>query len=324
MKKLFMSVCAAAVIGLVATATFADQTNFDIGKVGGSELKIGLGPRPVAMGEAFVAKADDANATYWNPAGLGQIQGYHASFMHNIYLEDTSLEYLAYAQNLFEGAGIGANLMILNFGSMDKVDIDSSGLPVIVSEFTPMVFSFAVGYGQFVMPFLSVGGSVKFISQNIDTESYSAVALDIGAIFQLKAKGDNAFQAGLAIQNLGSSLGEASLPMNAKAGLAYSVPFKITEKDTWNILLDINLPFGDVNYTSANIGTEYCYNDLIAVRGGYKIKDTGDLSGMAGLTAGLGVKVPVGQSIAMHIDYALLSFGDLGLTHQIALTAVFK
>jgi hypothetical protein len=323
MKKLFLFVSAVVVIGLIVTSTFAEQTNFDIGKVGGSELKIGLGPRPVAMGEAFVGKADDANATYWNPAGLGQIQGHQASFMHNIYLEETSLEYLAYAQNISEGAGIGANLMILNFGSMDKVEIDSAGLPDIVGEFTPMVFTFAVGYDQFVMPSLSLGGAVKFISQNIDTESYSAVAVDIGAIFQLDSMGANGFQAGLAIQNLGSSLGDSSLPMNAKAGLAYAAPFKMSEKDTWNILLDINLPFGDVNYTSANVGTEYWYNDLIAARVGYKIKDTGDLGGITGLTAGLGAKVPVGESLSMCIDYALLSFGDLGMTHQIALTAAF-
>ena len=30
----------------------------------------GVGARPKAMGSAFVALADDANATYWNPAGL--------------------------------------------------------------------------------------------------------------------------------------------------------------------------------------------------------------------------------------------------------------
>jgi len=32
-----------------------------------------VGARPLAMGGAFVAVADDVNATYWNPAGLSQI-----------------------------------------------------------------------------------------------------------------------------------------------------------------------------------------------------------------------------------------------------------
>lgn len=33
-----------------------------------------VGPRPRAMGSAFVAVANDANAVYWNPAGIVQIQ----------------------------------------------------------------------------------------------------------------------------------------------------------------------------------------------------------------------------------------------------------
>jgi hypothetical protein len=35
-------------------------------------LRIAAGARPAGMGEAFVAVADDATATHWNPAGLGR------------------------------------------------------------------------------------------------------------------------------------------------------------------------------------------------------------------------------------------------------------
>jgi len=34
---------------------------------------LGVGPRAIGMGGAFTAIADDANATYWNPAGLAKI-----------------------------------------------------------------------------------------------------------------------------------------------------------------------------------------------------------------------------------------------------------
>ena len=35
---------------------------------------LGVGARALSMGGAFVALADDADATYWNPAGLAQLQ----------------------------------------------------------------------------------------------------------------------------------------------------------------------------------------------------------------------------------------------------------
>jgi hypothetical protein len=37
-------------------------------------LKIGVGARPIDMGESFAAIADDSTAIYWNAAGLSQIQ----------------------------------------------------------------------------------------------------------------------------------------------------------------------------------------------------------------------------------------------------------
>lgn len=311
-----------AIICSVAAAQAA-QTNFDIGKVGGSELKIPLGARPVAMGEAFVAKADDLNAPSWNAAGLAQVGGMQAGFMHTIYLEETSLEYLAFAIPVMQGAGLGVNLMMLNFGSLDKVNETAAGLPEVVGEFTPMVYTGTVGYGQWVLPSVAVGGAVKFISQSIDTETYSAFAVDVAGLFKLDALGANGFSAGLTVQNLGSTLGDASLPMNAKAGLAYLVPVSISSGDVWNVLVDVNLPFGDVNYTSANIGTEYWFSNMAAVRVGYKVKDTGDLGGVTGLTAGVGGKVPLG-TMDLGLDYALVSFGDLGMTHQIMITVGMK
>jgi hypothetical protein len=296
-------------------AAGAAQTNYDIGKVGGSELKIGLGPRPVAMGEAFVALADDLNTTAWNPAGLAQLKGYQAGFMHNVYLQETSQEYLAYAQNLFEGAGLGANITYFNYGSLEKIN-DNGGLPEFTGQsFTPTVLTASVGYGQWLGSTLALGAAVKFLSQHIDTESYSAAAADLGVLFR---PGVNGLQFGLALQNLGTQLADSPLPMNAKAGVAYLLPFKFTEKDTWNTVLDVNVPFADAKYFSVNVGTEYWVSGTVAARLGYKVKDTGDLGGVTGLTAGLGVKLSM-----FNLDYAMVSYGDLGLSHQLALTVSF-
>ena len=41
----------------------------------GSDLGMGIGARAIGLGGAFVAIADDASATFWNPAGLTSIRG---------------------------------------------------------------------------------------------------------------------------------------------------------------------------------------------------------------------------------------------------------
>jgi hypothetical protein len=58
-------------ITLVIMLGVAGQSYADISNAAVLYLRIAPGARPAGMGEAFVAIADDATATHWNPAGLG-------------------------------------------------------------------------------------------------------------------------------------------------------------------------------------------------------------------------------------------------------------
>ena len=57
-------------------------------------LKIGVGARGVAMGESFVAVANDASALYWNPAGLVQLPENQVIAAHTEYVADIKHDYL--------------------------------------------------------------------------------------------------------------------------------------------------------------------------------------------------------------------------------------
>ncbi len=52
----------------------------ELSNIPGSFVDVGFGTRPVGMGFAFVGLADDENSTYWNPAGLAQVNEYKAGF----------------------------------------------------------------------------------------------------------------------------------------------------------------------------------------------------------------------------------------------------
>jgi hypothetical protein len=69
MMKRVTAVCVlcSALVAMQAADTYAN-----ISEAAVLFLRIASGARPAGMGEAFVALADDATATHWNPAGLGR------------------------------------------------------------------------------------------------------------------------------------------------------------------------------------------------------------------------------------------------------------
>ncbi len=52
------------IISVNASAQVGEET-----KYGGAFLELGIGPRALALGSAYVAQADDGSGFYWNPAG---------------------------------------------------------------------------------------------------------------------------------------------------------------------------------------------------------------------------------------------------------------
>jgi hypothetical protein len=206
-------------------------------------------------------------------------------------------------------------LSYVNYGSMDKTG-EQNGLPVDLGTFTPTVMMASVGYGQWIISGLALGGTVKYISQTIDTESYSAVAFDLGGLWETGVKGLNA---GFVVQNIGTQLAGSNLPFTGKVGAAYALPWLATKADQWLLAADVVVPFGDTTYTSFNLGTEYMYNEMLGARAGYKTKNSGDVGGLSGLTAGVSFKISV-----FTFDWALGTYGDLGMTNQIAITASFR
>ncbi len=84
-----------------------------------------VGSRPLAMGGAFIGLADDANATYWNPAGLAQLplQSGNGTWMHTSSNRDkiNYQEYASFATSfetskLFKRMAIGASYIKDNTG----------------------------------------------------------------------------------------------------------------------------------------------------------------------------------------------------------------
>ena len=285
---------------------------------GASWLKVPGSAEAAGMGGAFSAVGQDVNALSSNPAGLALLDAPQLALMHNLWVQDLTTEHLAYGQafpDLRGGAALG--LDYVNFGSVDKYNV-VSGVPVSAGSYSPMAFALTAGYGRELVAGLYAGLDLQALSQSLSTNSSFTVAGDLGFLYQVPQQGP---KFSLVLSHLGGNLDQASLPTQLRLGASYMKGFGLSGSAADKVVphqvtatVEGNLDLAGMDLSSFTLGGEYWYKQLLAVRAGYHFAAYGDLTGLAGLTLGAGVRYK-----DFELDYALTTLGDLGATHQLSL-----
>jgi|ERR1035437_851679 hypothetical protein len=306
---------------LVFTAVFLSVFSINLladqGTTSAVFLKLEQGVRPMAMGGAFVAAADDVNAVMWNPAGLAALPDFQITLMHVIYFVDMFYSYVAAAYPAGDIGTFGLGLVYVNSGPIKAWD--SSGNPG--ADFSASDIGVNLAYGTKINPELSLGFTVKLFDEAISNTSRFGFAADIGGIYKLPVKD---LQMGFVITNLGPKFGFGDtfmLPIQFKGGLSY------TGVKNLMVNLDYIQPI-ETNGIVA-VGFEYWYKNIIAIRMGYQFQGKIDPNALynyvaspgvlAGFVAGAGIKLDIYE-----LDYCYKQYGVLESTHRIGLTLKFK
>ncbi len=125
--------------------------------------------RAAGMGNAGVALADNANATFWNPAGLGFQEGASVGITHSNWLPEFNANlYYEYAVAKYNLPGVGtfgAHLTFFNLGKHDCVD----DLNQPCGQFRSYDMAAGLSYGKKITDHLSLGTGVRFIYSNLAT-----------------------------------------------------------------------------------------------------------------------------------------------------------
>src|SRR5207244_7441434 len=106
------------VAGVLSAQAFGLTWASGGGTTGAEVLKIGVGARAIAMGEAYAAQADDVNSLYWNPGGLALMQERQASFMYDQMYQGLNFSNGAIGIPLENGA-VGGSVSYLGYGNID-------------------------------------------------------------------------------------------------------------------------------------------------------------------------------------------------------------
>lgn len=307
------------VIGLIITTVLLTGSvvrGSDVGVTGAQFLKIGTGARPMGMGGAFSAIADDGYAGYWNPAGFAQLTSAYLSTTYLDYFEDVDFGYLGYALPCRMWGVLGLGLSYLTLGDIEKRTGDTEqAIGTFGADDICVTFSYAKKeMFSASLPGLDLGANLKYIQQKIDDETAQTAAVDLGALYRTQIE---PLTIALNIQNIGQGqkfIKERDpLPLNVKLGGAYRFL-----DDTLITAVEIDQYIIDQKMY-AGLGCEYWLMNLVALRTGYRHGyDTDSLGSIVGLTGGLSLR-----AFNFQLDYAFVPFGELGDTHRFSLSAKF-
>lgn len=275
------------------------------GETGFASLKLGVGARPMGMGSAYVALADDATATYWNPAGLAGVRSTEVTAMHNEWIQDFRQEYAAV------GAPLGKGTLGFAFSGFYTSELEGrDDVGNLTQGFGFNDITMTAAYGRPIAAGLDAGLAVRYLREMIADIDATTFALDLGARYRLR---DTGLSLGAAIQNLGGepTLDQESfqLPMTFRAGAAWSRALSSLQS-TATISTEVRKTRAeDARF---HVGGELSYRNRLALRAGGKFGyDVEDVSFGIGLT----------QS-KLRFDYALVPLSsDLGTAHFFSLTA---
>ncbi|HEX7319651.1 MAG TPA: PorV/PorQ family protein [bacterium] len=259
-------------------------------------LKIGLGPRPVAMGETFTGLCDDVSALSWNPAGLAWINELQFSLSHQEWFLDFRDEYVIFGLPAFNGYLAMGGL----YSTVRDVEIwDDNNNPLGSADLWSGIL--ALGYGRKLRENLGAGIGLKIVAEDLYEQSFYDLVLDCGVRLRLNEK----WSLGGAVRDLSY---KSTLPSDVKLGICFS------GIKNANLLLDLTMPRDNV--LRINTGAEYYINPVFCIRGGWRSGpySLGELGWLSGFTTGFGIKYA-----GMEFSYAFVPYGKLGLTHRIGL-----
>lgn len=316
-------------VGAAGTAYAGSEERKGTG--GAHELKIPVGPRGTALGGAVVGDVEGVEAIFWNPAGLGGLQGTEAIFSHTRYFADQKLNFAAVATRLGNAGVIGLNAKVLSIGDVivTTEDAPEGTGDIIEPTFAVLGLSLARQFTDRVR----AGFTVNYVNEKIINVSANGVAFDFGVQYLTGWRG---MKLGMTMKNFGTSMtfdgGDFELstrppdsdPSAANrtfrsTSSAFEMPSYFTLAATYDVYsapqyrLTFLGAFQNNNFEGDNMsgGLEWSYRNMFALRGSYfgsiinrvdavTGQDVGEINGgddlYKGIAFGAGAKVQTGNT----------------------------
>jgi hypothetical protein len=317
---------------LILKMSFAQEVDYS-GTSVANFLKIGVGARSVAMGEAAVAVVNDASALFWNPAAITRVDKFGSISISTMnWLVDTRYSHIGSVLNLKSFGVVGVDLQYLDYGNIEETtvyDQDGTGRFFSASD-----LAVGLAYARELTERFSFGVKIKYIAEELAGVSATALGFDVGGLFTTSFFNNN-FRIAATLSNFGTKMKFSGRDL----AITYNIPDNPANKqipanlETLEWEIPLLFRFGVSNYfvknedlsllaaydildsrdykARHNFGLEAGYRNIFYLRGGYKLNyDEIDY------TAGIGFDFSKIMGYDLRLDYVFLDYGVFESLHQ--------
>lgn len=274
------------------------------GNTTGQILKLGGGARHAAAGDAATAFSGDATAMFWNPAGLGFLDRPSVAAGRSLLFESVNYSVGAAACPAGQLGSFGAAWQVLDYGEITARDNTGA----VDGSFSPSDSVLSASWGGALTRNIALGVTGKRVLVKIENHGM-VYAADAGILARFSS-----FSVGAAVRNVARKIKinetPEKLPRIVKIGAGAELYGMI-------FMLDANSS-KDAFWLSG--GAEYAFFQdgagvPVLFRAGYSTRAQ---TGGYNYTAGVGIREK-----AWALDYAIVPYGDFGLTHHFSVSFAF-
>ncbi|HPG31548.1 MAG TPA: PorV/PorQ family protein [bacterium] len=256
----FKNILNSVLLAVAAAIVLSTANGYCAGTTGAQFLQIGIGAKPVSLGGAYTAAAEDVYGLYWNPAGIAFLNKSELTIQHNEWIEDVTYDFAGYAAKIIDKNYIGIAVYHLSSGDIEGRDLLGNKSGDYKSTDSAMSLTWTLKpENKFALGFTG-----KYIKQKIDDSSASSIAADAG----IKILCSEEFSFGISLLNFGQKLKfesqENKLPFTMRSGVSYK---------NQSLLLSLDVVKVRDEDASVSFGAELNYDRMLYIRAGYNSYD---------------------------------------------------
>ena len=270
------------ILWMIVSASLIENISAQVTTTAVPFLTIAPNSRASGMGEAGVALADDAWASFWNPAGYAFQHGSdiainYAQWQPAFDLGDVWIAHTIYKQQIEQLDGtISAGFTYLNHGDIARTEND----PTVLEMFKSYEWALTAGYATQLSSVVGIGLNVRYIqsaispvgsSQVLGKGIASGLGLDIGMIYKpqsffipfVSRNFGERFRLGINLSNIGPKITYIDkskadpIPMNLRIGFAFK--FLKSKENNITFITDFNR----LLVKRRNAGTDKFYEAIV-------------------------------------------------------------